>query len=103
MQYSGASVGSTAIAREPHISNAPFRDTSRLRRHMISAAQPTPKKEEYEVKKIIFAAKKLSAVALMTLAMMVPAWSQNADVVLLNGKIVTVDSQFSIREALAVR
>jgi hypothetical protein len=27
MQYSGASVGSTAIAREPHIRNQPFRNT----------------------------------------------------------------------------
>ena len=32
-----------------------------------------------------------------------PAWAQAADTVLVNGKIVTVDSGFSIREALAVR
>ena len=31
------------------------------------------------------------------------AWSQTADTVLLNGKILTVDSQFSTREAIAVR
>jgi predicted amidohydrolase YtcJ len=31
------------------------------------------------------------------------AWAQAADTVLVNGKIVTVDSGFSIREALAVR
>jgi predicted amidohydrolase YtcJ len=31
------------------------------------------------------------------------AWSQTADAVLLNGKILTVDSQFSTREALAIR
>src|SRR5438105_2428380 len=31
------------------------------------------------------------------------AWSQTADTVLLNGKILTVDSQFSIREAIAIR
>ena len=33
----------------------------------------------------------------------VPAWSQNADTVLVNGKIVTVDNQFSTRQALAIR
>ena len=32
-----------------------------------------------------------------------PAWSQNADTVLLNGNILTVDNQFSTREALAIR
>jgi predicted amidohydrolase YtcJ len=31
------------------------------------------------------------------------AWSQSADAVLVNGKILTVDNQFSIREAVAVR
>jgi predicted amidohydrolase YtcJ len=31
------------------------------------------------------------------------AWSQTADTVLLNGKILTVDSQFSTREAIAIR
>ena len=31
------------------------------------------------------------------------AWAQAPDTVLINGKILTVDSQFSIREALAVR
>ena len=30
-------------------------------------------------------------------------WSQSADTVLLNGKILTVDPQFSVREALAIR
>ena len=30
-------------------------------------------------------------------------WSQSADTVLLNGKILTVDSQFSVRQALAIR
>src|ERR1051325_6591667 len=30
-------------------------------------------------------------------------WAQSADAVLLNGKILTVDSQFSTREALAIR
>jgi predicted amidohydrolase YtcJ len=37
------------------------------------------------------------------LAAVSPAWSQNADTILVNGKILTVDSQFSIREAIAVR
>ena len=32
-----------------------------------------------------------------------PAWTQSADTILLNGKILTVDKQFSIREALAIR
>ena len=32
-----------------------------------------------------------------------PAWSQNADTVLVNGKILTVDNQFSTRQALAIR
>jgi len=31
------------------------------------------------------------------------AWSQTADTVLLNGKILTVDNQFSTREAVAIR
>src|SRR6476661_944115 len=31
------------------------------------------------------------------------AWSQTADTVLLNGKILTIDSQFSTREAIAIR
>ena len=32
-----------------------------------------------------------------------PAWPQTADTVLVNGKIVTVDAQFSIQEAVAIR
>jgi predicted amidohydrolase YtcJ len=32
-----------------------------------------------------------------------PAWPQNADTILVNGKILTVDSQFSVRDAIAVR
>ena len=32
-----------------------------------------------------------------------PAWSQSADTILVNGKILTVDNQFSVREALAIR
>lgn len=41
--------------------------------------------------------------ALVTLAGALPAWSQNADTILVNGKILTVDSQFSTREAIAIR
>src|SRR6476646_6605102 len=37
------------------------------------------------------------------LAISTAVWSQTADTVLLNGKILTVDSQFSIREAIAIR
>ena len=51
------------------------------------------------------------AAALITVAVLggfglvgaTPAWAQVADTVLVNGKIITVDSGFSIREALAVR
>src|ERR1700680_4917919 len=31
------------------------------------------------------------------------AWSQSADTVLVNGKVLTVDSQFSARAAIAIR
>jgi hypothetical protein len=31
------------------------------------------------------------------------AWAQNADTILVNGKILTVDAQFSTREAIAIR
>lgn len=41
--------------------------------------------------------------AICVVAIASPAWSQNADTILVNGKILTVDSQFSIREAIAVR
>src|SRR2546428_4213273 len=37
------------------------------------------------------------------LALVLPARAQSADTVLLNGKILTVDSQFSTRQALAIR
>ena len=43
----------------------------------------------------------LLVVAGMTLAGQ--AWSQDADTILVNGKILTVDTQFSSREAVAVR
>ncbi|HEV7967556.1 MAG TPA: amidohydrolase [Candidatus Acidoferrales bacterium] len=49
---------------------------------------------------------KFSAAALLalhTLATASPAWPQNADTILVNGKILTVDSQFSVREAIAIR
>src|ERR1700732_2006105 len=46
---------------------------------------------------------KLPALALVLLSLALPAWSQNADTVLLNGKILTVDNQSSTREALAIR
>lgn len=44
-----------------------------------------------------------AALVFVGLMAALPAWSQNADTVLLNGKILTVDSQFSTREALAIR
>ena len=46
---------------------------------------------------------KVLAVAVVLLAVAAPAPAQNADTVLLNGKLLTVDKQFSTREALAVR
>lgn len=48
----------------------------------------------------------LAALALSTvvgLAVAAPAWSQDPDTVLVNGKIVTLDARFSMHEALAVR
>src|SRR5262249_53960589 len=46
----------------------------------------------------------LRALALCIFALVsVPAFAQDADVVLLNGKIVTVDDRFSIAQALAIR
>ena len=41
--------------------------------------------------------------ATVALAAALPAWCQNPDTILVNGKILTVDSQFSTREALAIR
>jgi predicted amidohydrolase YtcJ len=41
--------------------------------------------------------------AMCALAVPSPACPQNADTILVNGRILTVDSQFSIREAIAVR
>jgi hypothetical protein len=41
--------------------------------------------------------------AIFALAASSPAWPQNADTILVNGKILTVDSQFSTREGIAVR
>ena len=43
------------------------------------------------------------ALSILGLCAAVPAWGQDADSVLVNGKILTVDAQSSIREALAVR
>ena len=43
------------------------------------------------------------AILLLWLWMSPSAWGQVADTVLINGKMVTVDQQFSIQEAIAVR
>src|SRR5215510_2959494 len=43
------------------------------------------------------------AILLVSLWMSSSAWSQVADSVLINGKILTVDEQFSIQGAIAVR
>lgn len=45
--------------------------------------------------------KRLFAIALMVFALL--AWSQTADTILINGKILTVDQQFSIQESIAIR
>jgi hypothetical protein len=44
-----------------------------------------------------------TVLAIIAVLMSAPAWTQNADTILLNGKILTVDAQFSIREAMAIR
>ncbi len=47
---------------------------------------------------------KTLTVAVMGATLMASAaWSQNADTVLINGKIVTLDDRFPTREALAIR
>ena len=40
---------------------------------------------------------------LVFLAMAPRVWAQTADTILLNGKVLTVDPQFSIQEAIAIR
>jgi predicted amidohydrolase YtcJ len=44
-----------------------------------------------------------SLLAVVALAAASPAWSQNADTILVNGKILTIDNKFSTREAIAIR
>ena len=51
----------------------------------------------------ITAAVMRATLAVVAMCSVAPAWAQTADTVLLNGKIVTVDGQFSIRQALAIR
>src|ERR1700674_4967579 len=43
------------------------------------------------------------SLAVGALVLASPAWSQSADTILVNGKILTVDSRFSTREAIAIR
>jgi len=45
----------------------------------------------------------IAVLAVCALAIASPVRSQNADTILLDGKILTVDSQFSTREAIAIR
>src|SRR4029077_2309127 len=47
----------------------------------------------------------MRATSLIVCALVVSssAWPQSADTILVNGKILTVDSQFSIRDAIAIR
>jgi predicted amidohydrolase YtcJ len=44
-----------------------------------------------------------ASLAVCAVAIASPAWSQSADTILVNGKILTVDAQFSTREAIAIR
>ena len=46
---------------------------------------------------------RIALLAVCALVIVSPAWPQNADTILVNGKILTVDAQFSTREAVAVR
>ena len=46
--------------------------------------------------------KTLVALVAVGLVLAAPAWSQTADIVLVNGKIVTVDERSSIQQALAI-
>src|SRR5467141_643108 len=43
------------------------------------------------------------SLAVGALVLAFPAWPQSADTILVNGKILTVDNQFSTREAIALR
>jgi len=45
----------------------------------------------------------VTLLAILAFAAVPAAWPQSADTILVNGKILTVDPQFSIREAIAVR
>lgn len=51
----------------------------------------------------LIGAAKAAALILMAVGLTAPAWAQSPDTILLNGKILTVDRQFSTREALAIR
>jgi predicted amidohydrolase YtcJ len=46
---------------------------------------------------------RIAWLAIFALAIASPAWPQSADTILVNGKILTVDTQFSSREAIAIR
>ena len=46
---------------------------------------------------------RLGVIGLFALFVAAPAWAQSPDTILVNGKILTVDAQSSVREALAVR
>src|SRR5438445_6186725 len=69
---------------------------------MLDSAHRTSVKGELHMKDLTGVVK-AAALILMGFVLALPAWSQNADTILLNGKILTVDNQFSTREALAIR
>src|ERR1700680_2282397 len=68
---------------------------------MLDSPQRSPAEGETRMKN--FRAPTKIAVVLLALAFSLSAWAQNADTILLNGKILRVDNQFSTREALAIR
>jgi predicted amidohydrolase YtcJ len=69
---------------------------------MLDSAHRASVKGELHMKNLMGVVK-AAALVFVVLVLTLPAWSQNADTVLLNGKILTVDNQFSTREALAIR
>jgi predicted amidohydrolase YtcJ len=69
---------------------------------MLDSPHRTSFKGELHMKDLT-AVVKAAVLVFVVLLLTLPAWSQNADTVLLNGKILTVDNQFSTRNALAIR
>jgi len=69
------------------------RDLLRLRNYGLSC---DPRKEP------VVRVKTLLALLAFGLLVVAPAWSQTADTILIDGKILTVDDRFSTQQALAI-